>query len=134
MITRRLQFVHTFVGYELLDDGDPGAMWVRYPAVEEPGFRPVPAEPHAEGAWQIITPYRETYCQAYFLEAYLTPRYVLALMDAHEARNAEYIKFHRDNGETEEDLGDLIQVDKGMAAIREWMAQEDILPEGAQWP
>jgi hypothetical protein len=131
-VTRRLEFVRSFVGHDLLDDGDPGAMWIRHanwPEEQGSGMSPwIPCAPNEDGAWRILTPCREKWCTDYYREACVTPERVIERINEHEARNERRITDHIEEGATEEDLGELLKLDAWTGAIRLWMESEDILP------
>ena len=132
-ITRRLEFANHFVGYHLLDDGDPGIAWVRYAHWPEDGdgLDSSPwmlCPPRTEGSWRILTPHRERWCRDYYAEAYVRPRDVLDILNEHEAEAARRVEDLREEGATDEDLGDLIKLDEWTGALRRWMESQDILP------
>lgn len=136
-ITQRLEFANHFVGYHLLDDGDPGILWIRYAQWPEDGdgegMSPwVPCPPRTEGAWRVLTPYRERWCNDYYAESYVTPKNVLDILDAHEADARQHVEDLREDGATDEDLGDLIKLDEWTGALRRWMESQDILPMSLQ--
>ncbi len=134
-ITRRLEFADHFVGYYLLDDGDPGIAWIRYAQwPEENGLNSslwIPCSPRAEGSWRVLTPHRDRWCRDYYAESYVTPKDVLDILDEREEKARQRVEDYRKEGATDEDLGNLIRLDKSTGAIRRWMLRHNIQPNSA---
>lgn len=132
-ITRRLEFANHFVGYQLLDDGDPGIAWIRYAhwrsgesALDSSPWIPCP--PRAEGSWRVLTPHRERWCRGYYDEAYVRPKDVLDILDEHEKRALKEVEALQEEGYDEDELGYPATIDEWTAALRRWMESQDILP------
>lgn len=128
-IVDRLEFIRYFVGYELLDDGDPGIAWVRYGRWPDEEDQLVWCEPNHPQGWRVITHCRESVCADYYLDARVDPEKVIQVIEEHEAREVERVRLMQElELTTDEDVQRAFALDPWTQAIRDWMAEEDILP------